>query len=427
MQGHQAKIANLSISVDQSFIISSDDNKIIKMWNLKEKREEFSTKETSRFALNNDSTMIAIGNDDRSLKFIKIKHSSDVSEEYVTYGCTSDSKFGLYYTTDTISAIKNLENPTHSNLLGTQHLFDNSFQPLLEFYGTLDSIKHENYLNLSLTSSSISFTRFSFTIVHVLSYLGKSNELQALQNPYFILKTDAFGNSPIFYSITRKHQNCTDILIRFLISLFENSSSQQFQACLFAIRNDFILIIENSSRELNVFLQNLLISSTICFARVNEDLPIYGFNEFYLPLANEFNVGKTIPDIEEIPVVLQYTPFDITCSLGSAESIRLFEAIIYCENTQIFRAPIIQYIIQYHWSSLKLWVSINTLLLFLNLFLLVLIMALNEKDLFSITIFIIVNLLLLLWEIAQMLANRLGYLADAWNVIDIARFILTLI
>ena len=144
-----------------------------------------------------------------------------------------------------------------------------------------DVIKSQNFNNLSPRSSNIVFGQYRYTITHVMCYSGQSKNLNTILNDSFILIADIFGKSPFYYAIKKKHQECVDILLEFISSLLleSNSESMRFKSTMHAMRNDFSLIIQNSSSKLPDFLKNLLVTSNIYFAKVDiKDLPIFHFH-----------------------------------------------------------------------------------------------------------------------------------------------------
>ena len=300
-----------------------------------------------------DSKFFVSGSTDKTLKVWNIEEvcgSLNEKIENVSLINTIDNEFQLTYNLNDINSIINLKssdrNPT---FCGIKHTFDYYLQDPLQFYNIIEALKFENYLNLSFNASQVIISKYSFTITHIFCFFGNSKELQALINPNFVIKCDSFEKTPFYYAIIKNNQSCVDLLLDFTISLFENTESQHFRTSLYAIRNDFVLLIKNSSRNLNLLLEKLLISSKIYFAKltVNQTLPKFHFYECFLPLPQDFTDKNGVINTEETPVVLQYTPFEIPSFIGSENSVELLSAIVYSKTPQIYKTPIIQAIVQY--------------------------------------------------------------------------------
>ena len=186
------------------------------------------------------------------------------------------------------------------------------------------------------------------------------------------MKTDLFGRSPIYYSIIKRHQICTDAVLSFLISI-DNKDSIQFRVSFFAIRNDFNDILKNSSKLLPKLLNKLLLSSDYIQIPELGDFPIITFHEATIPHIRDFT-GKhdnKIPYIQDftdkhdnkIPAIIKYAPFPFPILIGSKEYNELLKSIIRCNNQEIFKSSLIQFIIDYQWSSMKKFAIFYTFLM----------------------------------------------------------------
>ena len=142
------------------------------------------------------------------------------------------------------------------------------------------------------------FGQYRYTITHVMCYSGLSKNLNTILNDSFVLIiTDIFVKSSFFYAIKEKHQECVDILLSFISSLFTetNVETQRFKDTLHAMKNEFSLILKNSSSNLPEFLNNLLLTSDIFFAKVEiKDLPMFHFHDFSNPILEDFFCLKSI-------------------------------------------------------------------------------------------------------------------------------------
>ena len=280
-----------------------------------------------------------------------------------------------------------------------------------------------------------------------MCYSGLSKILAIILNDSFMLITDVFQNSPFFYAIKQKHQVCVDILLEFISSLFLESylDSQRFKATLHAMKNDFSLIIQNSSSKLPDFLRNLLVTSDIIFAKVNiKDLPIFHFHAYNNPILKDFfsqtctneNSQEKETKIEN-PIRLQKTALPINCSSESKENLEILQSIANCKNDQIFMTPFIQYFIKLQWKTVENWVIFYSFLITINNILFIALLGFTNKSLLDlpdissiiklslIAIFFLVNSVLVTWEILQYKSNQKEYLNDPMNRIDCIRIILT--
>ena len=462
-QGHTNKVKKVVFNNEGTHVASVSGDGYIKIWNIKEKREEFSTYYSNLLAyvafLQDKNQILACGAfsytivcniqtvteqsklnldcmfnfkesvslqnkvPDRNFEFklYSLPLSKDVYQLQVTfdkkYVIASGNTDCIYQTNENDFTLRNFPSP--------MHILDPYFQDPLLFYNVIDALATNNYTNISPNCGNIVLSRYLFTIAHYFSFTGKINELKRIIVPSFKLKCDIFGKSPFYYAIIRKQQNCVDFLIEFLTGI-ESTDSTQFTESFYAIRNDFSIIIRNSSRLLPSLLNKIFITSENMFAKMDdEDLPLYHYSSAYMPELKDFSNNFITGEIDEIPVVTRYTAIPIENSMGSEKSLILLKSILECNNTGIFTTPLIQLFIQLQWDSLKPWILFYSFMLFANIILFALLLAYDVTNLYILVPFIIVNLILVSWEIVQINRSGLEYFQDLWNIIDISRIFFT--
>ena len=260
------------------------------MWNLEEKRKHFNLLPSLKSEIINDANPISYlkkkilnsSFSDTRKKFCLLCSLSSIdSEDFsdIDIIFTECNKFALFYKKKSLVGFFQFSQSESlfKNVYSPQNIWDTYFQKCFRFYNVFDAIKYQNFNNLSPRSSGIVFGQYRYTITHVMCYSGLSKNLSTILNDSFILMTDIFEKSPFFYAIKKKHHECVDLLLKFISSLLleSNFQSLRFKATMHAMRNDFPLIIQNSSSRLTDFLKNLLITSDIYFAKVAvKDLPI---------------------------------------------------------------------------------------------------------------------------------------------------------
>ena len=459
-------VRSATISQDGKYLVSESSDKTIKYWNLKEKREETNLLPSLKLEIAKDDNSISYLKknilkpffSDNRKKFALLSNSFSIDlGEFpdIDIMLTECNKFALFYKNKSFvgffhffqseSLLKTIYTP--------QNIWDFYFQNTFEFYNVFDVIKYQNFNNLSPRSSCIVFGQYRYTITHVMCYSGLSKNLSTILNDSFILITDIFGKSPFFYAVKKKHQECVDILLEFISSLFliSNVETQRFKATLHAIKNDFSLIIQNSSSKLPDFLKKLLVTSDIYFAKVDiKDLPMFHFHTFNNPILTDFfsevSINKNLEEIEsensqetkiENPIRLQSTAFPINWSSKSKENLEILQSIANCKNEQIFMTPFIQHFIKLQWKTVEKWVIFYSYLISINIILFIALLAFTDTslldipDIYSIikfmllVIFFIVNSILVTWEIFQYNSNSSEYFNDSMNLIDCIRILTT--
>ena len=436
--GHTSTVNTLFLTLDDVRLISGSDDRLIKVWNLEQRTTELAiTSYTSGIlsvALTHDGRYLLSSASDRILKLWKMSEpvadfslKTLSSKPYLSV-YTPDNEYELVYLYGKLDSVVKTENSSKIAVeMGITDIFDPYYQNLLTFYNVIESLRNDIFDNLLPDSANIIFSRFSYSVLHVLSFKGNAKAIQNLLNDKVVITADYFGKSPLFYALVRQNQGCVDLILEFLISLSESKDKSRISTCFSVISNDLAMIISNSSKKLHLLLKSCLIPTEPTFARVNRLLPMFKYNDKFLPIATDF-VGEPPRTIPLVPVVMKYTPFKLPSLLGSQGSIEFLESVMECSNTDIYKVHLIQYLIQLQWDQLIYWVSGYSILLWINLVMLVILFTVDSLlDTWAFPVFLLVNFMLMTWETVQMfIGGIVEYFKDAWNLIDFCRFTLTL-
>ena len=376
--GHTSKIILLLISRNGKYLMSKSLDQIIKIWDIKSKKE--------KILYNNSLDLLDI------ISISTNKYYPRSIQGYIT----EDSKFILTSNTTFIETIS----LDFVNKSANIYPFDT-----------------RNFLQNTKTSVNQTVGQFLYTLAHFNAFTGDKKKLSELVNdPSFVLRTDLFGKSPFYYAIIKQQQGCVDILIKAIAS---SEKSNIFQQSIFALRNDFILLIKNSSKNLHLLTEELIISSSHVFAKMNGiKFPV---------LQQGISISSNLMDFkqnnsQQIPVVLQSSRIPILGSFGSIYNTKLLKAIANCKNYRVIKSPIIIFYIEIQWKLLIKYMILFAIILSINIILLLLLIGLNNFSWYFVIPFYIANLLLATWETIQLLTQRKAYFNDYWNYLDILRF-----
>ena len=110
---------------------------------------------------------------------------------------TLDLNVEISFIDKRISSIKNTMRYSFK-VFSSNHLFDNLFQDKESFSRLMLMLKTENYSNFQEGISPLVFSEYTYTITHVLYFLGKTVELKViLSHTDFRFAIDGLAN-PIF-------------------------------------------------------------------------------------------------------------------------------------------------------------------------------------------------------------------------------------
>ena len=431
--GHTRRIITVAISADCRFIVTGSEDNTIKVWNIHERREEctFSDfKQIQSVIISPDGKFIISKEFDCTVKIWNVQ--SRRKERFLIQQHSSLLKY--------ILEINNLTNckifacsdflilKCESEIIHIVRIYNGDLQFSFDLGVNFSSgtLLSDNFLKHLKSPEALSIAPecandcngiLRFSLAHCFSYLGSVAKLKLLvENENFTITADAFNKSPFYYAINKKRQDCIDILLE-KIGDMRLKHPKNHDLSILAIREDFLLLIKNSSMQLHHLLLGLISSSSLIYAKVPDALPILQVGITQNPLLTDFPENGA----EDIPLVLQSSIFKLIGESGCEYNINILEAIINCKNSQGIRSPIINYIVEIQFNEIKHWVILYTTLLSLNMILIMFLIGLRSFHISLVIPFLLINALLIAWEMIQISTDAKGYLKDLWNYLDMMR------
>ena len=378
------EISNLfSLKFDINFIVSSS-NEGTKLWNILDKREEIF------FPGSLCGSVI-------------IKKKGKVDEILIVTYYKNKIKFW------NINIIDNL------GMLGAY--------TQMEHFCALTRFKNKTWTSSTLSKVVISPLKLTFP--HMYCGLDSFKELATSLQSNCELKTNKNGKSPLHYAIEKNSIRCIDVILQYLVKL-RKKDLIRFSTYCYAIRKDFDLIFTMSYNYAIAFFNSIFITIEEDLPKTASpisDLPIMLFKKSTRIYKEDFI--KEIWDLNEISIEFKVCLINLPKISGSSKSIEMLTAFENTKNDKIFRTPLIKFIIEEKWK--QIWWTyffFQTALMWSNLIFLVMLLSDGLKDFLSLKIcFVLINVILLFYEIAQLWTQekKLNYFKEAWNWIDLGR------
>ncbi|OMJ95878.1 hypothetical protein SteCoe_601 [Stentor coeruleus] len=443
------EITSMNFSIDGKFLVTGNASCDIRIWNLLLKKEEVFNAirigEIRGTLFTPDGKSLITGNDrdimmwnfkdyteeliipSKRNNYKRITFSEDNYTVYAHYEPFLIVGYNYKDGTETVIEDENtpffIPNENDGIVFDPLSCYSSGLQNKFDYHCTFYNFQNQDYEKIK--DPNITISNLKFTIAHFLAFLGHKDYLQNYtQNSKLCLCADAFGHSPLYYSIKQQHREVTDLLVNYLseIAQLEDFGVLKYTT-LKSIEKDLTEIIKSSSSQLDSFFAHALLfqNKVIDFGSPLEDLPMIITSNLTFSIESEFLLEKG----PEIPLVLKHSAFCIPTVTGSQASLELLSAIISCENKDIYRTEFIQCIIKKKWDEIHNWVYFYTFILWANLVFLCLFLVSKSLGFFIIVMFI--NVVLLSWEVLQAIMSGRSYFADVVNFIDIIRFLTTAI
>jgi WD40 repeat protein len=418
--GHSNQAVFVSFSPNGRLLASGSDDNTIIIWDVIQKKKLFAitghSNSVRSLAFSPDGNYLASGSFDKT---VIIWHFSQILTKETGVSMRNRRQRSL-------ENLDSLSSPTVQN--ADLNMFSLTFercQSFVDFSNAFLNIKQGSYS--SIKSWNVLLTNKNYTPLHFAALKGELAAVKSAfkKSKHIKITADSMGKSPLFYSINARHQGVTDLIIRYLIESTESLSFYEKMPYFYALRNDFPIIIENSSKELCDFLSK-------CLAFKDHEPSVLGIVSQKIKLSSYFGSSfgdYTLEDPSKNasqklePLKIKVTWFPLPSTLGSESSLRLLNSLLSSTDTEFYKVPIIRYYIRHKWVLLKPWTNTYTALLWLNLVFLV--FALSDEYklyyLYTQIPLISINFILLVWEMLQLVATGRDYFSDLWNFIDVCR------
>ena len=260
---------------------------------------------------------------------------------------------------------------------------------------------------------------FHINALHIYAYFNHNsllNKAVACRSPFFPTRT---GKTPLQIALDRNFLDCVESIYKALKQRFENGD-----------RWAFYHIGESLVSLNNVGFQNLHKVYELALRKCSESgLPKYCDENISLPLT--VSSHSPVVDIEEFgssvfvdegkPIAIAQSSFRISMALGSQDSIDLIQSIIDCPNESIYDTTIIKMILVQKWAQVRWFFALQSLVYAVYLLLLVFYSTFYYLDPYFLLWPFLISCVLTFYEVIQMYFDRLEYLKDIWNFIDLFR------
>ncbi|OMJ79063.1 hypothetical protein SteCoe_21010 [Stentor coeruleus] len=228
------------------------------------------------------------------------------------------------------------------------------------------------------------------------------------------------GESPLSVSLIWRNYNCADVILKTLAKMKlhkEPGIVENIESCM-------TKIINSNLSKLPKFFESLfpIVSSRLTlYSQMKSKAPMILENKSRKIEENNF-VDYEGKDKEQVEFKSSIVRFDFI--LGSQESMQLLRAITHSNNPDFFRTALLKSILKYKWEKVYFILLGEALLYGIMVFIVSYMTIVGNINIGS-WIFGILNTIMLIKEEVQLIESPKKYIRDFWNIMDVARIILS--
>ena len=432
IEAHTGMIESISLNKDETILALGCRDKCVHLWDWKTKKpiKKFADRHTNVvktvkfFSSSNtlmsaslDCTVRLWNADEERHDFALNGHTLPVRSADIT----ADGRYVISASNDCTIKVWDLES------VGELELNDVG--------GPMDSFLYMTKLKKKVHPQDINynamFSPLKINVAHIYAYLGYDELLVQALKIGTEIKIDNNQCSPLFYALERRTQGCIDAILEYITGL-KDKNFENFLNYSYALKGDLEALLNNSSSKLPDFLEGIFykVPNIANFAVPKYSLPhLHYCHEKNIATHNFILLPEEASENDtELPIEFKALPFAIYQQKGSKGSLELLKSIASCPNQQILRTDFVITYIRNKWNDLWGFILLITLLMWINLALMTIALIsytqVDTSTAFYNSILIafgIVNVVLTLYELAQMLSMGFGYFFDFYNIVDCVR------
>lgn len=285
----------------------------------------------------------------------------------------------------------------------------------------LDSSKPNSKAELSVEYNHWVVTPYLIGASHILSYYNRMNDLNTClfndENPGYFFNT-INNESPLSLCVEKEYKNCIDVCLRFLKTDYLKRGNKKAYVplgnCLTKLNT---IDIPDIPRLYEILFQKADHDHLPSFCIFEAELPVLYYSDHLIVYPDEI-VPKDMYATNGRTIVFYHSLCPLDLDPGTTGSIEFLISLTECSCDLIFRSKILQILLNDKWDRVKWAVYAQGALYILYMFLLS-IYCIFLRDSTDFLVFLFINhILLLLYELSQVVTDPIDYWKDMWNLLD---------
>ena len=410
-------VKKLLASSDSEYLIAMHGNMIVKIWATSKmiKVNTITLENILEIDFPKHSSMLYC----MYASSIKVINFPSLSTCYIIQFEKNIEKFAFSYDNEEIIVYSNTEIYVYTNPLccKTVCAYGKPVQvnEYFQYLGKLTSGKLNTYSDFA---NNWVLEPFHINIMHLYAYSNRQDLLEKCVKDGAGFLVSKSGYSPLDICLEMNHERSLDFFYKHIKNL-----SKANPLFLSTLGNSLNRIIENlyerSFKFLNLILTKSNDSTLNKYHHTRNELPIVilsptlflGRDKFFMSPEEFTSDGKSIEFLQ--------TYFKINMIPGSLESIAFITSIIDTQNDKIFSSKFIKLMLDQKWRKIRKVLYFQTSIYLSYLILLSAYSNLGTLEILYCTFAL--NIVLIMYEVGQMITGGMDYLKDPWNYLDLIR------
>ena len=413
----------ICLTNDGKYIITGGITGTIIVWSIAENAEEsifqvHTDMVTGIHIGQNNETILTVSKD-RSLHFISLQYRIPLSfitrKQPILCLALSEDRSNIITGEHQMMYIQ--DNPLVTQKIRILGPEDN----LQKFLTYMKRLINGQLVAHDITMDKFIIVPFWFNTLHFYTYMGlREHLIDSLVDTASIIPSKN-GYHPLYIALLKGFKGIRDDVIDAIINIGES--------------NPFLFqILENVIIKMNkkAFPKLGSIYEAIYRPAYRKSLPKFCLSDINLPIVCIVDYPRAVPETFFDPgdtsthgqgILFKESYVKINYIMGSQGSIEFLESLAECSNLDVMRSPLIQAMVNYKWENAKYPMMIQGICFYVYLVLLSFYTAFALGNPYFTTCLLLINTLLLLYEVFQMTVSGSFYFTYVWNYIDWVRSI----
>jgi WD40 repeat protein len=427
LDAHKAPINCMVVTKDETLAVTGSADSEIIVWSLtrqimisKIALQRSLSGTRSLFLSNDKSYLIAL--QDKMLNYWELRNVQMIFQQETlfsaqTLGLSLNEKIMAVGEENTIFIEENPLICKHLKVVGKKY---GSMHKFMNYIDEVTSKKVYRIRHLDIYNGWM-FTPFRIGIAHILAYINKNTQLNSalldLENKASFCTTIEEDN-PLSISVNQDHKSCIEVCLKYLKFEFSKGNTLAYTSLANCLTKITELDIPSIPRLYDTLFQQSKSLHLPAFCVMEKtQLPSLCHSDEFLVSVEKLLTRDSMSS-HGGSIIFYHSLCPLHLDLGTEGSISFLQSLLNSSYREIFRSKLLNVLLRDKWERINWAIYAQGLLYILYLIQLsIFCVFFSEGGNFLISLFV-VHVLLMLYEIVQIVTDFYDYWRDMWNILD---------